>query len=198
MKTLALILALILFVVGLTTYFSYHRESSIQEQSLSATSSESTMGWATYSGEDWQIMYPAGFIATKLPITGSEIIRFKNPNQNSSIIVNNAPLSQRDPVLINSQLVNVGLLNEVLEVEKKNYANSGEIATSSITTIGTLNVVQFATLDTSEPTQPQYSIKTTFVKGNNLIDVTLNVESTIPTQTEMNEYNEMLQTFKFQ
>jgi hypothetical protein len=193
----ALIIFIGLVILGGIGYYVVQLKKQ-QTTPASITSSVATKSWPTYSGSGWSIAYPSDFsIGPSIP--GVYLVHFKSPTLNTFIDVHYAPMSAREASLQKSSLQGAKLLDRILQLEEAASNINGETTViARHVSIGTENAIQYGLLDQTSNI-PFYVLKTTFARGNQLIDITLMVNNaTGPTKNEMDEYNGTLLSFKFQ
>jgi hypothetical protein len=197
-KKVLVVSTIAILIIGGGSYLL--SQNNPNTHSVTTTSTPADVKVSVYSGNGWQMSYPSTLTPQKRksPAT-TELVGFNSTNSDGfTVLVNNTPLDRRDSQIMKSKAVGIDLLKEVLALQTKNIPPTVKISDSGIVRIGDVDAIQVAMLDTSLPKSPSVSVKTTFVKGSNLIDVTLMVNAKQATQAEVDVYNSMVSSFKFQ
>lgn len=178
--------------------------TDMQPSSASTTTAPIAHGTKDFQTTMWLFSYPSDLILTtsspKLPV---KIVQLQGePLNGAEIIVNYLPLSDRAERDTLQELVTTGksldILRAVITLQKEGVdlgqgSDGLKFISSSTIFFGNKEAVQFVTQD-----KTGYFLKTTFLKGDNLVDVSLLFASTLgPTSSAIQLYDSMLQSFKF-
>lgn len=206
-NTVNLVATLVVSVlaVGGFLYYTnvYHPVTTSRGLSDTNIPSKIPNGWHSYSADTWSISYPPTFTIRKIP--GLNAISIKDSGGANFLGINYGPLDAKPEADALKKILSLNpggdlldarltLFNTTIPMQDKGFS----VVAASKISISNLPAAQV--IYTEKETAPDslgYTNQVTFAKGDYLVDITMVRPVLMPDQKVLDEYQQILGSFRF-